>query len=486
MRDFDRGTGVLIVLHGHHGDPADARRWGRALAPPGWEVVAPGAPRDASGGRSWFESGPRGASGADLAAAIARLADTTTRIRSRGQRVVVAGFSQGAALAVIALRAGLSVDGVVAIRPFLPEFDPADVPPIADAPSPPAPVLVSAGRFDDVVPAELSGDVADVLALDGRAVEQRVEDSGHVVTPETLAAARRWMAERTGHRMRVSVGLPTDRVHHVDEFVSVDGIVDIAAAYERLGFDACYVTDHPAPDERWLDGGGHHALDPAVALAVAAVGTRHLLLHTHVYVLAYRNPFVAAKALASVDAISDGRLVLGVAAGYLRPEFAALGVPFGARGRLLDEALELLPRIWSGQVVEATGDGWSARAVRSLPVPRPSGVPPVWVGGNSDAAMRRAVRFGDAWAPFAASEATASATRTAALQTVADLGARIERLREMSEAAGRTSRPDVCFTPFALRRFLSDPDGPLDELVDEVDALADLGVRWITLEVPGS
>ena len=485
MRNFDRGSGVLVALHGHGGEPADARAWGRRLAPPGWEVVAPGAPRNPDGVRSWFESGPRGADAGDLQRSVDRLEDTVARLKGGGSRVVVAGFSQGAAVVAVALRHGLDVDAAVVLRGFLPEHAELESPAGAAVVAAGRPVLVSAGRNDDVVPDFLSEGVADVLMAEGLHVELRTDDGGHESLTEVLDGARAWISATTGRPLRVSLALPTDRVAAGAEFVSVDGIADLAAAYERLGFDACYVTDHPAPDERWLAGGGHHSLDPMVALSVAASSTRHLLLHTHVYVLGYRNPFVAAKSLASLDAVSGGRLVAGVAAGYLRPEFAAVGASFDDRAARLDQTLRLLPRIWSGEVVAEEGDGWSARSVVALPRPAGRPGPPVWVGGNSRAAMRRAVTLGDGWSPFAAPPALATATRTASIDSVGTLGQRLAELRTLCDEAGRDELPTVCFTPFSLAGLLSDPDGPLDALVDEVAQLVELGVGWITLEVPG-
>ena len=100
--------------------------------------------------------------------------------------------------------------------------------------------------------------------------------------------------------MRFSVQLPTDRVAEGPEFTSRDAIFELAASAERAGVDACYVTEHPFPSDRWLASGGHHALDPFVALAVAAAATTRLRLHTNILVLAYRNPFLTAKSIASL------------------------------------------------------------------------------------------------------------------------------------------------------------------------------------------
>ena len=109
--------------------------------------------------------------------------------------------------------------------------------------------------------------------------------------------------------MRFSVQLPTDRVDAGGEFTSHEAIAEMARAAERAGFDACYATEHPFPSDAWLASGGHHALDPFVALTCVASATETLRLHTNVLVHPYRNPFLMAKAVASLDVVSGGRVV---------------------------------------------------------------------------------------------------------------------------------------------------------------------------------
>src|SRR3984957_3250763 len=155
--------------------------------------------------------------------------------------------------------------------------------------------------------------------------------------------------------MRISLGLPTDRLDRAAEFVTGDAIAEISRAAEVAGFDAVYVTEHPIPETQWKDSGGHHALDPFVALAFAAAATTSLRLQTHLCVVPYRNPFLTAKAVASLDALSGGRVILGVGTGYLQEEFAALGVQFDERNELMDEALEVMKAAWSGETVSVTG-----------------------------------------------------------------------------------------------------------------------------------
>src|SRR3954453_17036336 len=110
------------------------------------------------------------------------------------------------------------------------------------------------------------------------------------------------------------------------ELVTGSGIATVAAAAETAGFHGFGFTDHPAPTQRWLEAGGHDALDPFVALGFAAAHTTTLRLVPNIVVLPYRNPFLVAKAGATLDRLSDGRFTLAVGAGYLKSEFAALGV----------------------------------------------------------------------------------------------------------------------------------------------------------------
>lgn len=482
MRDLDLGTGLVVALHGHGDEPSSARAWARQLAPAGWEIVAPGAPVGSDGVRSWFSTGARGAHAGELEAAVQRVLHVALQVRRSGRPVVLAGFSQGAAVALEVAARSDGVDAVVSVCGFLAEGDELD-----EARSFPlqVPVLVIGADDDEHVPAFMSDDAAAVFGAHGRAAELHRVPGGHRVGPEAVRVVGDWLVRTLGSGPRVSLGLPVERVDAGAELLAAPALADLARAYERFGFHAAYVTDHPAPDDRWLAHGGHHALEPTVALAVAATATRHLLLHTNVYVLGYRNPFLAAKALASLDVVSGGRLVLGVAAGYLRPEFAALGADFEDRGPRLDRTLALLPRIWAEHGLAAEGEDWSARSVTALPHPVQRPHPPIWVGGNSEAAMRRAVRFGQGWSPFPAIGAAATATRSPELADHEALRERMARLEQLRKQHGRSEPLSVCFVPFSLPGYLADPDGGLAPLVDEVDRLDELGVDWVALMVPG-
>lgn len=268
--------------------------------------------------------------------------------------------------------------------------------------------------------------------------------------------------------MRYSVGLPVDHVTHPDEFLTGQAIAEMAAAVEAAGLDAVYVTDHPAPDDRWLAGGGHHAQDPLVALAFAAAATARIALHTHVFVAAYRNPFLAAKGIATLARLSGGRVILGVAAGYLRPEFAALGVEFDARNDLLVETITLMRRAWTESGVAVETDRYAARGVTQLPQPPPI---PIWIGGNSTAALRRAVELGDGWSPFPNPPAAARAVKTPAITNLDELATRLEAARAYADEIGRTAPLTICFAPFAA--------------TDDHQVFADLGIEWLAVQFEG-
>src|ERR1700674_4975524 len=131
--------------------------------------------------------------------------------------------------------------------------------------------------------------------------------------------------------MRFILSLPMDEVHVPQEFGTVGAVAEMAQAAESFGYDAVSVTDHPIPPARFLDHGGHHALEPTVVLAVAAAATTRLRLMPNLYIIGSRNPFLAAKAIASLDSLAGGRVILGTGAGYLEPEFQATGTDFATR-----------------------------------------------------------------------------------------------------------------------------------------------------------
>jgi probable F420-dependent oxidoreductase len=286
--------------------------------------------------------------------------------------------------------------------------------------------------------------------------------------------------------MQVSLGLPTSRVDKGAEFVSAAAITELARAAEAGGYDAVYVTEHPFPDARWLETGGHHALDPFVALSFAAAATERIRLHTNLVVLAYRNPFLAAKSIASLDVLSGGRTIIGIGAGYLEGEFRALGSDHARRNELTDEAIRAMTAAWSGAEIRYEGEGFSAEGNLMLPRPVQLPRPPLWIGGNSRRAMRRVVELADGWSPMPTPGAAIATDRlkTANIETVGDLAGRIAELRQMFADAGREDEPAVAFTPPSMLMTRKGESISSELFVDEAGQLADAGVSALTISFP--
>jgi probable F420-dependent oxidoreductase len=181
---------------------------------------------------------------------------------------------------------------------------------------------------------------------------------------------------------------------------------EVAHEAERLGFESVWMSEHlvlPAefdpsayPDGRLPIRTDTPLFDVMVYLAALAASTSTLRLGTYVYQLGLRHPFVAARAVTTLDVISGGRLELGVGAGWLKEEWTAAGVDFAHRGRRLGEAIAVCRRLWSEPTVEHHGEFFAFPEVAFEPKPAQSPLP-VHVGGESDAALARAVQLGDGW-----------------------------------------------------------------------------------------
>ena len=208
--------------------------------------------------------------------------------------------------------------------------------------------------------------------------------------------------------IRLGIHLPQYR----DE-VSGEQLAAAARAAEQAGADDVWVSDHVIlpPASRHPPTRFH---DPLTVLTWAAAATRRVGLGTSVLVVPYRHPVTLAKSLASLDALSGGRVIAGLASGWMESEFRALGVPFAGRGRRTDAAIGVMRALWSG----AEGYTWEGERIEDVslqPPPARPGGPPVWIGGNSDAGLRRAARLGDAW-HTTIHEPDALAERLAALE----------------------------------------------------------------------
>jgi probable F420-dependent oxidoreductase len=278
--------------------------------------------------------------------------------------------------------------------------------------------------------------------------------------------------------MRLAYGFPFHSAPPHLELCSGEALATLARRAEDRGFDAAFLTEHPAPSQAWREAGGHDAIDPFVGLGLVAGVTTRLRLLTYLTVVPYRNPFLLAKAVATLDRLSSGRVELGMGAGYMKGEFAALGVDFDRRNELFDEALAVMVAAFTGEPVAFEGAAVSARANAVQPTPVQQPHPPFWFGGNSRRTLRRVVAHGGGWMPLPNARASARHLRSPPLETLDDLAALLGELRRSAEDAGAPAPPVMYCLP-------RQPDlgRPLAELVG---ALADLGVGWLSVNGEGT
>ncbi|AIT81440.1 TIGR03619 family F420-dependent LLM class oxidoreductase [Novosphingobium pentaromativorans] len=243
--------------------------------------------------------------------------------------------------------------------------------------------------------------------------------------------------------MKINCPLPFDTLEPADEFTTMAAVREVGLAVERAGFHAGLVTDHPVPTSRWLDAGGHYAQGPFVMLSLLGAVTTTLRLQTGIVVLPYRNPFIVARDLATLDCFTGGRVTLSVGAGYLKGEFRAVGVDFDQRNELMDEYIQALRLALSGEDFTFEGSGYVALGNRILPAPRQKRLP-IYGGGNAKRAIRRVVDYCDGWNPFfTAARGNTSTTRTADITDEADLKERIDYMHEYAAQVGRDDMPEV-------------------------------------------
>ena len=229
-----------------------------------------------------------------------------------------------------------------------------------------------------------------------------------------------------------------------------------AQTVEGLGFDLLMVSDHVVVTPDVAEQYPAPFYEPFTTLAWLAGITSRVQLGTTVLIVAYRHPLLVARMAANLNQLSGGRLILGVAVGWARQEFAALGQPFEQRGKLADEHLRAMRAAWANE------DDY-----RSGPIP-------IWVGGTSDAGIRRAVRLGDAWHPLG--------------MTLPWLREALDRLTAVADAA---QRPRPAVVPRINLRLTESPVtdparragvGTIDQVVDDLEELRRLGAGTVVLD----
>jgi probable F420-dependent oxidoreductase len=232
----------------------------------------------------------------------------------------------------------------------------------------------------------------------------------------------------------------------------------VARAAEECGYDSLWTGEHvvlpdpqappsPSPPESPF-------VDPAVALAYVAAGTRTIKLATGIIILPQRNPLVLAKEMGSLDVLSGGRLIFGIGVGYLKPEFDALGIPFARKGARTDEYLEAILALWTQPKPTYQGEFVSFAGIQAMPRPVQRPHPPIVIGGGTPHAFRRAVARGNGWYGFAR-----------------DVAKTAEAMRGLAQARQEVERPAA----LGELEITITPSVPLDR--DVVRRYEDLGVH---------
>ena len=223
---------------------------------------------------------------------------------------------------------------------------------------------------------------------------------------------------------------------------TAEGYRAIATRGEALGFDHIAVSDHIVIPraigstypytQSGAYPGGEQCLEQLTILTTLGAMTSRIGLLTSVMVVPHRPPIQTAKMLASIDILTGGRLTVGCGAGWMAEEFAVLGAPYAGRGKATDEYIEAFRELWTQDQPSYAGEyvSFSGIAFEPKPVSKPH--PPIWIGGESRAALRRAARLGDAWFPI-------SANPKFPLDTLARFTARRDELWREAEALGRSA-----------------------------------------------
>ena len=252
----------------------------------------------------------------------------------------------------------------------------------------------------------------------------------------------------------------------------------MARTADELGFDSIAFSEHVVVPDAMAQFMGSFWPHAMTAMAFAAGATSRIVVDSSIMVLPYHNPLVLAKAVSTLDLLSGGRVRISVGVGHAEAEFEALGVPFHERGRLADEYLDVMIELWTKPEPEFHGRFVEFKDMAFAPRPVQTPHPPIWIGGNSEAAMRRAARH-DGWFPW--------------MVTVEQLPERLEFIRTLPEFESRT-RPFDVQMPATMSHgetgsSVSDRGGQLastgaQAVIDTIAELRQIGVTWTSSPMP--
>jgi len=285
-------------------------------------------------------------------------------------------------------------------------------------------------------------------------------------------------------------------------FTSREAYMQVAKAAEAAGFDFMSVNDHlivPAKLDSaypytqggvWSAAEHGHCFDQLTTIAFIAGCTERLRLLTSVMVVPHRPVIATAKMLATIDVLSKGRLILGAGAGWMAEEFRLLGAPFQERGAVTDEYLKAFKALWTEERPRFKGRHVDFDNLIFAPKPIQKPYPPIWIGGESPAALRRAAELGDAWYP-------GNNNQQKPLDTPARLAAGIAELRAAVTKTGRDANAVgvslIAQAPFewqaqkvqdgSARRMFT---GSSADMIADADALARIGVGHVALRLGGA
>ncbi len=234
------------------------------------------------------------------------------------------------------------------------------------------------------------------------------------------------------------------------------GLIERAQVADRCGIGKVIVSDHVAFGER-LDEYGRpevggvrggqqptgpdgHWLEPLTLLTYLAATTQHVRLATHVLLAALRRPLVLAKTLATLDVLSGGRVDVGVGVGWQEEEYAAAGLAFADRGRLLDETIETCQLLWREQAATLVVDGNPVERIHQMPKPVQAGGVPIWISGTVNRrVVDRLARYGSGWIPWGDAAADLRTSLPVLRERVGAAGGDASRLRVVGNLATRTT-----------------------------------------------